>query len=32
MQLARSDPEHTFVRIQLGTGCSQPVKDLGVVV
>jgi hypothetical protein len=31
-QLTRSDPEHTFVRMQLGTSCSQPVKDLGEVV
>jgi hypothetical protein len=31
-QLNHSNPEHTFVRIQLGTGCSQLVKDLGEVV
>jgi hypothetical protein len=31
-QLACSDPEYTFVWIQLGTGCSQPIKDLGEVV
>jgi hypothetical protein len=31
-QLARSDPEHPFIRIQLGMGCSQPVKDLSEIV
>jgi hypothetical protein len=26
-QLAHGDPEHTLVWVQLGVGCSQPVKD-----
>jgi hypothetical protein len=30
-ELARGDPEHTFVRAQLGTGQAQPVKNYGKI-